>query len=74
LQQITLERNKEYIGRRMELMVEGESRAADGQWSGRSRTNHIVNFQSQDALVPGQVVQAVIQEACSHSLRGILLP
>ncbi|MCK9295145.1 MAG: tRNA (N6-isopentenyl adenosine(37)-C2)-methylthiotransferase MiaB [Desulfobulbaceae bacterium] len=74
LQQITLERNRECIGRRMELMVEGESRAADGQWSGRSDTNQIVNFQSRDALVPGQLVQAVIQEACLHSLRGKLLP
>ncbi|MCJ7601587.1 MAG: radical SAM protein, partial [Desulfobulbaceae bacterium] len=74
LQQITLERNREYIGRRMELMVEGQSKAAGGQWSGRSGTNHIVNFQSHDALVPGQLVQVVIQEACLHSLRGKLLP
>jgi tRNA-2-methylthio-N6-dimethylallyladenosine synthase len=74
LQQITLERNREYIGRRMELMIEGESKAADGQWSGRSGTNHIVNFQSHDAFVPGQLVQVDIQEACLHSLRGKLLP
>jgi tRNA-2-methylthio-N6-dimethylallyladenosine synthase len=73
LQQITLERNREYIGRRMELMIEGESKAADGQWSGRSGTNHIVNFQSHDAFVPGQLVQVDIQEACLHSLRGKLL-
>jgi tRNA-2-methylthio-N6-dimethylallyladenosine synthase len=72
LQQITLERNSEYIGRRMELMVEGQSKAAGGQWSGRSGTNHIVNFQSHDALVPGQLVQVIIQEACLHSLRGKL--
>ncbi|RJX29802.1 MAG: tRNA (N6-isopentenyl adenosine(37)-C2)-methylthiotransferase MiaB [Desulfurivibrio sp.] len=71
-QQITLERNREYLGRRLELMVEGESRAAEGQWSGRSVTNHIVNFESQVALVPGQLVQAVIREACLHSLRGEL--
>lgn len=74
LQQTTLERNREYIGRRMELMIEGESKAADGQWSGRSGTNHIVNFQSHDAFVPGQLVQVDIQEACLHSLRGKLLP
>jgi tRNA-2-methylthio-N6-dimethylallyladenosine synthase len=72
LQQITQERNSEYIGRRMELMVEGQSKAADGQWAGRSGTNQIVNFQSHVALVPGQLVQAVIQEACLHSLRGKL--
>ncbi len=58
----------------MELMIEGESKAADGQWSGRSGTNHIVNFQSHDAFVPGQLVQVGIQEACLHSLRGKLLP
>ncbi len=64
----------EYIGSKMELMVEGESRSGEGQWSGRSGTNHIVNFQSNDVLMPGQLVHVIIQEACLHSLRGILLP
>jgi len=72
LSQITLERNSEYIGRRLELMVEGESKAADGKWSGRSGTNHIVNFPCRDILVPGQLVQVVVREACLHSLRGEL--
>ncbi|MBI5558805.1 MAG: tRNA (N6-isopentenyl adenosine(37)-C2)-methylthiotransferase MiaB [Deltaproteobacteria bacterium] len=73
LSSITLERNREYIGQRLELMVEGESKAADGQWSGRSGTNHIVNFQSPDVLAPGNLVQVIIREACLHSLRGELL-
>lgn len=70
---ITMERNREYIGRTMELMVEGESRAARGQWAGRSRYNQTVNFDCDTPLLPGQLVRVVIEEACFNSLRGKML-
>jgi tRNA-2-methylthio-N6-dimethylallyladenosine synthase len=70
LTHITLERHSEYVGRRLELMVEGESRTGDGQWSGRSGTNHIVNFPCPHTLMPGQLVTVTVREACLHSLRG----
>lgn len=72
-QEITLERNNEYVGSEMELMVEGESRAADGQWAGRSGSNHTVNFMSLEKFVPGQLVRVVITEGCQNSLRGKLV-
>ena len=71
--EITLERHKEYIGQELELMIEGESKAVDGQWAGRSNFNHIVNFNSQQSFVPGQIVRVSITEACLNSLRGELL-
>jgi tRNA-2-methylthio-N6-dimethylallyladenosine synthase len=69
-QEITVERHQEYIGRTMEVMVEGESRTGDGQWSGRTATNHIVNFTGPDLLKPGETLNVLIEEDCQHSLRG----
>jgi tRNA-2-methylthio-N6-dimethylallyladenosine synthase len=69
---ITLERNQEYIGRQLRVMVEGQSKAAAGQLSGRSETNHIVNFDG-DRLQPGETVEVMITEGLLHSLRGMLV-
>jgi len=70
--EITLERHREYIGQVHELMIEGESKV-DGQWCGRSRTNHTVNFESTMIFTPGQLVNVRIDEACYNSLRGSLI-
>ncbi|MFC1524364.1 tRNA (N6-isopentenyl adenosine(37)-C2)-methylthiotransferase MiaB [Thermodesulfobacteriota bacterium] len=68
--EISLERNKEYIGRKLQVMIEGESKDGDGQWCGRSITNHIVNFSSPGGFSPGQLVDVDITAACQNSLRG----
>jgi tRNA-2-methylthio-N6-dimethylallyladenosine synthase len=68
---ITLERNREYIGKTLPVMVEGESKAASGQMSGRSETNHIVNFDGH-GLKRGDTVLVTISEGLLHSLRGVL--
>jgi tRNA-2-methylthio-N6-dimethylallyladenosine synthase len=68
---ITLERNREFVGWKLKVMVEGQSKAADGQMSGRSATNHIVNFNG-NGLLPGETVLVTITEALLHSLRGEL--
>lgn len=69
-QEITEERYQEYIGKTMEVMVEGESRSGNGQWSGRTTTNHIVNFPVSGQLQPGDTLKVIIEETCQHSLRG----
>jgi tRNA-2-methylthio-N6-dimethylallyladenosine synthase len=69
--EITLERNKEYVGKQITVMVEGESKTAAGQMSGRSTTNHIVNFEAT-GLQPGVMVNVTITEGLLHSLRGVL--
>ncbi len=69
---ITLERNQEYVGRKLRVMVEGQSKAASGQLSGRSETNHVVNFDG-DRLKPGETVEVMITEGLLHSLRGVLV-
>ncbi|KPK28104.1 MAG: hypothetical protein AMJ61_03550 [Desulfobacterales bacterium SG8_35_2] len=68
---IGLQRNREYEGTVQRVMTEGESRNADGQWSGRTMSNIIVNFDGP-GLSPGQEVQVRITEGLLHSLRGVI--
>ncbi len=72
-QEITNERHREYVGQVVDIMVEGESRSGDGQWSGRTGSNHIVNFTGPADIKPGQILKIKINEACLHSLRGSLI-
>jgi len=69
-EEITIERNREMIGKQFPVMLEGDRKNACGQWTGRTGTNHIVNFTSKRPLQAGQFVEVVIEEACLHSLRG----
>jgi tRNA-2-methylthio-N6-dimethylallyladenosine synthase len=68
---ISLQRNREYEGSVQLVMAEGESKNGDGQWSGRTLSNIIVNFDGT-ALFPGQEVQVKITDGLLHSLRGII--
>ncbi|MGW8160807.1 MAG: tRNA (N6-isopentenyl adenosine(37)-C2)-methylthiotransferase MiaB, partial [Desulfobulbales bacterium] len=68
---ITLQRNRQYEGSIASVMVEGESRSGDGQWSGRTMSNIIVNFDGSD-LIAGQTVNVRITEGLLHSLRGVI--
>jgi tRNA-2-methylthio-N6-dimethylallyladenosine synthase len=69
---ISLQENRKYEGSIQTVMIEGESKNGDGQWSGRTMSNIIVNFHTT-ALSPGQEVQVKITEGLLHSLRGILI-
>lgn len=69
--EISLEQNNAYIGQEMELMIEGKSKV-QGQWAGKSKSNHTVNFQSQGTFTPGQLVKVIIEEGCLNSLRAKL--
>jgi tRNA-2-methylthio-N6-dimethylallyladenosine synthase len=71
-EEISLERRREQIGRRLEVMIEGASKTAAGQWSGRSGSNYVVNFNGEGDFVPGRMVTVVVEEACANSLRGKL--
>jgi len=69
--EISLERNKEYIGQSKELLLEEVTK--DGA-RGRTTTNHIVHLREAGSrqLTPGEFVAAEITEAGQHSLRGRL--
>ncbi|SHG05890.1 tRNA-i(6)A37 thiotransferase enzyme MiaB [Desulfacinum infernum DSM 9756] len=68
---ITLEKNRREVGRTREVLVESESKAGNGQMTGRTSQNRIVNFAGSPELV-GTLVPVRIREAYSHSLRGEL--
>lgn len=65
----TLERNRLLEGAWEEVLVEGFSRNSGNDVSGRTRSNRIVNFPGNAAMI-GQTLSVRIVEACAHSLRG----
>jgi tRNA-2-methylthio-N6-dimethylallyladenosine synthase len=71
---ITLEINKDLEGSLQEVLVEG--RNENGQITGRTTTNKIVNFKAgdADADLGGQCVPVGILEAKRHSLLGEISP
>ena len=73
LQEIFDERNLEYEGQDLEVMVESTGRNKENQWTGRASSNHVVNFTGEGTFAQGQLVKVHIDHACSHSLRGHLI-
>jgi tRNA-2-methylthio-N6-dimethylallyladenosine synthase len=65
--EISLARNQEFLGKRVEVMV--ESRSESGI-QGRTGSNHVVHFTGPDALQPGDLVMVTISHAGQHSLKG----
>ena len=68
-QEHTLEKNQACVRRVEEVMVEGPSRNGNGDMTGRTRGNRIVNFPGTKDLI-GKTVSVRIEEAFPHSLRG----
>ncbi len=68
-QEITIEKNRELVGKRLEILVEGRSK--DGRHlMGRATNNKIVNFPPGTEKV-GDIVPVYIVEACKNSLKGV---
>lgn len=66
--EISLEKNSRYIGRKVEVMV--EQKIAE-KYRCRARTNHIVHVSSERRLLPGQSVEVRITHAGRHSLQAL---
>ena len=67
--EITLGKNLAEIGAIREVLVEGPSKASNGQMTGRTTHNRIVNFEGP-ACMAAKIVRVRIADAYSHSLRG----
>jgi tRNA-2-methylthio-N6-dimethylallyladenosine synthase len=63
-ERISLERNREYVGRTAELLVEGTGRKGGVQ--GRTRTNKIAHFDGEAR--PGEFLDVVVERAHPHHL------
>jgi tRNA-2-methylthio-N6-dimethylallyladenosine synthase len=62
------ERAQRFVGRTMEVLVEGRSRTDPERLRGRTRHNKVVNFSGLAA--PGELAQVEIQSASSQTLLG----
>ncbi|MBZ0168616.1 tRNA 2-methylthioadenosine synthase-like protein [Candidatus Methylomirabilis lanthanidiphila] len=70
LNQSSLERNRAYIGRTVEVLVNREDAKVDTvRHTGRTRQNKIVHFRG-DEVVDGSMVQVAITEATPLYLQG----
>jgi tRNA-2-methylthio-N6-dimethylallyladenosine synthase len=68
IQRRATERAQRFIGRTLEVLVEGPSRTDPRRLRGRSRHNKVVNFDGLGA--PGEYVQVEITGATSQTLTG----
>jgi tRNA-2-methylthio-N6-dimethylallyladenosine synthase len=66
--EISLEKNSEYIGKTVKVMIEKKS--SPEIFQSRSTTNHIVHVSSSNNYQPGDIIEAVIHRAGQHSLQG----
>ncbi len=64
-------RHKSMINKAVDVLVEGHSKNSPDEWTGRTRTNEVVNF-SGGSNVFGKLVSVDIERACLHSLKGSL--
>ena len=62
------ERAQRFVGRTMEVLVEGSTRRDPGQLRGRTRHNKAVNFEGTAPV--GELVEVEIESATSQTLTG----
>ncbi len=67
--EITARRLGRWVGRRAEVLVEGESARHPGQLCGRTTGNEMVNFAGPPSLI-GRLTKVAITGARSHTLVG----
>jgi len=68
VQRRAAERAQRFVGREIEVLVEGASRTDETRLRGRSRHNKAVNFEGTAA--PGELVEVEIAAATSQTLTG----
>ncbi len=69
IQRRAAERSQRFLGRTLEVLVEGPSRTDPTRLRGRSRHNKVVNFTG--AAAPGELVEVEITSATSQTLAGL---
>jgi tRNA-2-methylthio-N6-dimethylallyladenosine synthase len=64
-------RNKRYLGKNVEVLVEGRSERNPERLTGRTRTNKVINFEGPESLI-GELVEVYVQTATPWALRGTI--
>jgi tRNA-2-methylthio-N6-dimethylallyladenosine synthase len=68
VQECARQRAQRFIGRTLDVLVEGPSRTDPQRLRGRTRHNKVVNFQG--LAEPGELAEVRIESATSHTLAG----
>ncbi len=71
--EIQLRRLQRYVGRVVEVLVEGKSSKSDIHWSGHTSSHVVVNFEDPRSDIEGSLVKVEITKAHPHSLFGMSL-
>jgi len=66
-------KSKEYLGKTVEVLVEGYSKTEEDKLTGRTRTGKLVNFSGGDASLKGKLVNVKIDETQMYLLHGTYL-
>lgn len=64
--------NKEFEGKTVEVLVEGQSKNDETKFTGRTRNGHLVNFEGNESLI-GKLVNVEITRAQPFSLIGSIV-
>ncbi len=70
IQRRAAERAQRFVGREMEVLVEGTSRTDETRLRGRTRHNKAVNFDGEAS--PGDLVNVEIEDTTSQTLSGVM--
>jgi tRNA-2-methylthio-N6-dimethylallyladenosine synthase len=68
-QQHTLYRMQQYIGKTVEVLIEGDSKKSDKQWMGRTSQNSVAVFDKGDEKI-GDFVNVLVENCTSATLIG----
>ena len=64
---------RKMVGKKERCLVTGVSRKDPGELQGRTENNRVVNFNSKNQSLIGQILDLKIVEAMPNSLRGVLI-
>ena len=67
-----LEGHKRFIGQKVKILVDGESKSADGMMCGYSENNKLTHFKSNDLSLIGKIVTVKVTEAKTWFMIGEL--
>lgn len=70
--EILADLNKEYVGKTVEVLIEGKSKTDDSKFTGRTRQNKLVNFtvKNPEENLVGKLMNVKISSATTFSLVG----
>ena len=64
--------NENYVGKKVEILVEGKSKNNDEMLTGRTESNKVVNFEGTDDLI-GKIIKVKIISEHQWYLKGSII-